>query len=503
MSKMLLPKSLLLSCATEVKQIAARENNATTYVNCHIEAPTCDDTERQPIDLVIVLDKSASMAEMEKLDLCKTTLTFLARELSANDRVSLVVYDSDVTTILPLTLMTHDGKTLFEKRVRAIQAGTCTNLSGGLFAGLDEIRRPERSDGGSPNPIRSVLLLTDGLANYGVVKSLPLLSILESCYSDAPHTAKDYEAPTSSARAEQQSPVSLFTFGYGDNHDAKLLRSISDFGRGTYYFVQSADAVSVAFADCLGGLLSVVAQNIQLEVLVASPGVRILDINTKRPQRVEVPGLHYVVELGDLYSEELRDLLVHVQTTASVDTDQQYLVEFRLRYVNVLTSRIETTATMSAIARPSVVTDTSVCLAVTRQKHRLETADAMDAAQREADDGHLDLGQARLAALSEKLQRAFADLGLDATVGQEKILLEDLRDCQEAMKTLAVYRSRGQFRLTNRAQTHHTQRSNDTETSWVDIKTEDSFCSEDSGTYRNETKRRVMARALDMTKKDT
>ncbi|KDO27343.1 hypothetical protein SPRG_06931, partial [Saprolegnia parasitica CBS 223.65] len=200
-----LERSLSLSCATEHKQIAAGEKNATTFVNCHIEAPKCDDNERQPIDLVI------------------TTLTFLSRELSATDRVSLVVYDRDVTTVQPLTLMTHDGKALFEKRVRAIQAGTCTNLSGGLFAGLDEIQRHERSDGGSPNPIRSVLLLTDGLANYGVVKSLPLLSILESCYNDAPHPTEQANAPPT-GRPEPSSPVSLFTFGYGDNHDAKLLR---------------------------------------------------------------------------------------------------------------------------------------------------------------------------------------------------------------------------------------------------------------------------------------
>ncbi|KDO22196.1 hypothetical protein SPRG_12692 [Saprolegnia parasitica CBS 223.65] len=498
---MFMHKSLSLSCATEHKQIAAGEKNATTFVNCHIEAPKCDDNERQPIDLVIVLDKSASMAELKKLDLCKTTLTFLSRELSAMDRVSLVVYDRDVTTVQPLTLMTQDGKALFEKRVRTIQAGTCTNLSGGLFAGLDEIQRHERSDGGSPNPIRSVLLLTDGLANYGVVKSLPLLSILESCYNDALHPTEQANAPPT-GRPEPSSPVSLFTFGYGDNHDAKLLRCISDFGRGAYYFVENADAVSLAFADCLGGLLSVVAQNIQLEVLAASPGVRILEVNTKRPQRVQAPGLHYVIELGDLYSEELRDLLVHVETSESTETSRQHLVEFRLRYVNVLTSRIETMSTMSAIDRPSVVTDTSVSLTVTRQMHRLETADAMDTAQREADDGRLDLGQARLAALSKKLQRAFADLRLDATVGQEKMLLDDLRDCQEAMQTLAEYRSRGQYRLTNRAQTHHTQRSNDTETSWVDIKSEDSLCSEDSGTYRNGTKRRVMARALDMKRKD-
>ena len=40
--------------------------------------------------------------------------------------------------------------------------------------------------------------------------------------------------------------------------------SIADLGKGVYYYVEHAHQVPAAFADCLGGLMSVCAQNIVL-----------------------------------------------------------------------------------------------------------------------------------------------------------------------------------------------------------------------------------------------
>ncbi len=43
---------------------------------------------------------------------------------------------------------------------------------------------------------------------------------------------------------------------------------------GLYYFIEAVDNIPVAFADCLGGLQSVVAQNIKLAIS-AEAGVTI------------------------------------------------------------------------------------------------------------------------------------------------------------------------------------------------------------------------------------
>jgi len=44
---------------------------------------------------------------------------------------------------------------------------------------------------------------------------------------------------TGLAAAEQ--PVSVHTFGFGADHDARLLQAIAEAGHGIYYFIQVSD----------------------------------------------------------------------------------------------------------------------------------------------------------------------------------------------------------------------------------------------------------------------
>jgi len=52
----------------------------------------------------------------------------------------------------------------------------------------------------------------------------------------------------------------VFTFGYGSEHDANMLRAIADAGSGLFYHINNVDCIPDSFCDCLGGLLSVAAQ---------------------------------------------------------------------------------------------------------------------------------------------------------------------------------------------------------------------------------------------------
>ena len=52
----------------------------------------------------------------------------------------------------------------------------------------------------------------------------------------------------------------------GSNHNSDLLRAIATAGNGSYYYVEGVDDIRNAFGDCLGGVLSVVAQNIELTI---------------------------------------------------------------------------------------------------------------------------------------------------------------------------------------------------------------------------------------------
>lgn len=58
--------------------------------------------------------------------------------------------------------------------------------------------------------------------------------------------------------------TNIFTFGYGTEHDANILRTIAEAGNGLFYFIDNQESIPESFCDCLGGLLSVAAQNLVL-----------------------------------------------------------------------------------------------------------------------------------------------------------------------------------------------------------------------------------------------
>lgn len=66
-----------------------------------------------------------------------------------------------------------------------------------------------------------------------------------------------------------------------------------------------------AFADCLGGLLSVVGQNINV-AFEAANGATIKKLKTKFKVTEKTAGTSYTVTVGDIQSEEEKDLLCEI-----------------------------------------------------------------------------------------------------------------------------------------------------------------------------------------------
>lgn len=77
--------------------------------------------------------------------------------------MSVVTYDSYVYLDFGLMKMTKDNKATCQAKIKSITDGSSTNLSGGLLKGLEQVS----SRTGDKNEVASVLLFTDGLANYG------------------------------------------------------------------------------------------------------------------------------------------------------------------------------------------------------------------------------------------------------------------------------------------------------------------------------------------------
>ncbi|KAL6198573.1 hypothetical protein ACLB2K_028362 [Fragaria x ananassa] len=79
-----------------------------------------------------------------------------------------------------------------------------------------------------------------------------------------------------------QREIPVHTFGFGNDHDASIMHAISDASGGTFSYTESVGMIQDSFALCIGGLLSVVAQELRLTVRSASSGVKIESIPSGR-----------------------------------------------------------------------------------------------------------------------------------------------------------------------------------------------------------------------------
>jgi Ca-activated chloride channel family protein len=160
-----------LDARWEKPLIAATGGEATLLVR--VIAATDDEIDAgraAPLDVAFVLDRSGSMRG-GKLDLAKEGVDLAVARLRDADRTALVVYDDEVDTVQPLALATPRLKASLRLALHGVDPGGSTYLSGGWVAGCHQLAEapPVRNAGSTASRIRRVILLTDGLANVGIL----------------------------------------------------------------------------------------------------------------------------------------------------------------------------------------------------------------------------------------------------------------------------------------------------------------------------------------------
>jgi len=412
--------TLTLTAAAELSHVGPTCPRAT--VACNITAAASEGKRRPDVDVVVVMDRSGSMEAERKLELCKETTELLIEQLRPTDRFGLVSFDHRVKTNTALVSASSD----VARAVKSLRPGGTTNLSGGLFAGLGLLCAAPAAE-----RIRAVLLLTDGLANAGITEEQPLIAATKSLL--------------------QGTSTGLYTFGYGSDHNAKLLQAIAGAagdGKGSYYFIETAEKVVGAFADCLGGLLSVAAQNVVVEVK-ASAG-RIARVRREGATRVD--DRTWTVPLGDVFEEEQRDVLVEVELLGSQNVE----VSFALRYVDATSGKVANATATASVAVDAAKAQTATPDAhVTEQRARLDTADALLSARECAD--RRDIAGARRVLESQKAKIAALKVAA-VTGGLVERLAHDLAVVLEGLANEDAYRARGRQWMTSKMMGHQMQR---------------------------------------------
>lgn len=242
-----------------------------------VEAEAPARTDRLPLNLSIVLDRSGSM-HGGKLHAARAAAALLVRRLSPDDLVSVVAYDDVVHTVAEPAKGTQQAE--LPRAIETIETGGSTNLSGGWLRGRELVARNIVERG-----INRVILLTDGQANVGI---------------------RDPQQLTGLSAQGKRDGVTTTTIGFGADYDEALLRAMADAGGGNMYYIERPDQAPSIFADELQGLLDIGAQNVTVSVLPAA-AAQLAAVHHDYPSTPTSAGLR--IDMGDLYAREPKPLL--------------------------------------------------------------------------------------------------------------------------------------------------------------------------------------------------
>lgn len=265
-----------------------------------VQAP--ESTRRAPLNISLVVDRSGSM-QGDKIAYAKKAAQFVCQNLNADDCVSVVQYD-DVVDVVSASQPAQDQPGLL-KKIETIAARNTTNLSGGMMEGFRQVSTTK-----AQGFVNRVLLLSDGLANVGVTDANALRQMAQEQF--------------------RQTGIGVSTFGVGIDFDELLMTSLAEYGGGNYYFIENPDMIPRIFQKELQGLLTIVAQNVRLEVSLPE-GFQCekvfgfpADIHA---QSVRIP-------FNDLFSKDKKAVLIKCKALRAPENDFSFQVN--LSYSNAI-----------------------------------------------------------------------------------------------------------------------------------------------------------------------
>ncbi|KAL8159828.1 hypothetical protein V2J09_001365 [Rumex salicifolius] len=399
-----------------------------------------------PVDLVTVLDISGSMAGT-KLALLKRAMGFVIQNLSSNDRLSVVAFSSTARRLFPLLRMSDSGRQQALQAVNSLMANGGTNIAEGLRKGAKVME--ERRE---KNPVASIILLSDGRDTYtgysvngsGEYQTKPNYQLL---------------LPSSfqvNDRAGFQIPV--HTFGFGTDHDSSSMHSISEFSGGTFSFIETEAVIQDAFAQCIGGLLSVVVQDLQVRVECIHPNTRLVSIKAgSYPTHMMNDEKLGCIDVGDLYAEEERDFLVSLNIPPQTSDNTMLLLKVKCMFKDPVTKETVTLeGEQVKIGRPEIVGEEIVSIEVDRQRNRLKAAEAMGQARIAAELGDLSSAISVL----ENCRNVLASSASAKSQDRLCVALDaELKEMQERMASRHVYEASGRAYILSGMSSHSWQRA--------------------------------------------
>lgn len=257
-------------------------------------------TDLRPLNLALVIDKSGSMADDDKMSRVKEGLHAMLGKLRPDDIVSIVTFDYGANVLFP-SARVGNGYSL-RRAIDCLVPDGGTNLHSGLMLGYAEARKHFRKDA-----TNRVIILTDGIANQGVTN--PTRIAFDSL-------------------AYNRQGIDLSTIGVGLELNNDLLRTLATSGRGLYHFISDYKDINKVFINEVQSLVSSVAKNVQVNIQYG-PGLRLSKVYGYAPRQ---DNSSFTVGLDDMNNGLTQVVMAKFQTESLKNLAP---VRVRLSYFDV------------------------------------------------------------------------------------------------------------------------------------------------------------------------
>lgn len=252
---------------------------AETYLLFKLRAPAATATA-QPVHVVTLIDRSGSMRGRRLANALSAARGLVSR-MRDGDRLTLLAYDTRVSTLLPATTLNPESRKRALSRLDSGAASGNTCISCGLESALADLASSE-------GHVLHVLLLSDGEATAGE-RSLAGFQRI-------------------AGRAREQG-ISVSSIGIDLDYNEALLSTLARFSNGEHHFARDRAELAKAFEREISGLTKTATTNATLELDLAD-GAELVQVFDRE---VEQNGRHLTVRLGSFGAAEEKTLLVKVR----------------------------------------------------------------------------------------------------------------------------------------------------------------------------------------------
>ncbi len=221
-------------------ELAASPWNADSQLlHIGIKGYDIDKSSRPASNLTFLIDVSGSMNSPDKLGLLKSSFKLMTKNLTKNDKVSIVVYAGAAGTVLEPT--SGDQKSKIMQALDKLTAGGSTNGSAGI-----QLAYQINEDNFIKDGINRVIIATDGDVNVGTT---------------------NFEQLTEMVERKKEKGIALTTLGFGTgNYNDHLMEQLANKGNGNYAYIDTLKEANKVLINEMSSTLMTIAKDVKIQI---------------------------------------------------------------------------------------------------------------------------------------------------------------------------------------------------------------------------------------------